>query len=396
MRQTIRTVSAASRERLEEHAGGWSPRDGARRLRVLSIAGTRPEAIKFAPLIHALAERPGIASLLVATGQHRALFHEALEPFGLSADVDLALPNHEIDSFCAALRQATARLIDDLAPDLILVQGDTSSAWAAAQAAAALGVPVGHVEAGLRSGDPDLPWPEERNRREIDALSSLLFAPTPAAVDNLADARGEVHLTGNTGIDALLWMRSRQPPLLHDSMPRLILVTCHRREALFHLPAVADALLAIAERPDVRLHLPLHPNPAVAPVLTALLGRHPRILLEPALPYPALVRMLDAAHLLLTDSGGLQEEAPALGLPTLVLREVTERPESIACGTARLVGLNPRRIVGETLRLLDNPSAHAAMAVPAFPYGRGDAARRIVTAIESWCGRAVEAIRPAL
>lgn len=352
-----------------------------RPLRVMAIAGTRPEAIKFAPLVRALLARPQIEPLLVATGQHRAMFHQALATFGLAADIDLALPNPSIAAFCAGLGEALPALFAAYAPDLVLVQGDTSSALAAAQAAQAAGIPVGHVEAGLRSGDPLLPWPEEYNRRTIDALSTLLFAPTEEAVANLGHASGRVFLTGNTGIDALLWTRDRLPMTLHESATRLILVTCHRREAIPRLGDLQRALLRLAGREDVRIHIPVHPNPLVERALREGLGNHPRILIEPALAYPELVRLLDVAHLLLTDSGGLQEEAPALGLPTLVLRDVTERPEPVAHGNAVLVGLDPDRIVAAATRLLDDPAAHAAMSRPAFHYGRGDASQRIADAI---------------
>lgn len=359
---------------------------GSRRaapLRVVSVAGTRPEAIKFAPLVRAFAARGDIAHVLVATGQHPKLFPEALAEFGLAADVDLALPNAGPDAHAAALAEALPPLLARLAPDLLLVQGDTTSAWAAAHAAKACGIAVGHVEAGLRSGDPLNPWPEERNRREIDALADLLFAPSAAALANLAGLPGRPVLTGNTGIDALLWLRGRAAARPGPTDHRLVLVTCHRRESIARLDDVAAALLALARREDVRLRLPLHPNPALAPLERALAG-HPRIFVEPALGYADLVGLLAAADLLLTDSGGLQEEAPALGLPALVLRETSERPEVIASGNARLVGLDPARIVAEAARLLDDPAARAAMARPAFPYGRGDAAERTVAAILAW------------
>lgn len=352
--------------------------------RILSIAGTRPEAIKFAPLVPLLARHHGIEHRLIATGQHGALFHAALADFGLAADGDLALRNADPDDFADRVAGAMPGLVAAFAPDLLLVQGDTTSAWAAARAAAALGVPIGHVEAGLRSGNPALPWPEERNRREIDAVSALLFAPSPAAAANLAGHPGTVHVTGNSGIDALLDMRARLPLTLHDSAPKLILVTCHRREAIPRLPDLAAALLHLARRADVIILLPVHGNPAIDGPLRARLGGHARIRLEPPLAYPDLIRLMESAHLLLTDSGGLQEEAPALGLPTLILRETTERPEPIAGGNARLVGLDPARIVAETTRLLDDAGAHGAMAHPSFPYGRGDAAPRIVAAIAAW------------
>jgi UDP-N-acetylglucosamine 2-epimerase (non-hydrolysing) len=355
-------------------------------MRILSIAGTRPEAIKFAPLVRMLDHRPGVEHRLIATGQHGSAFHQALAWFGLAADHDLALANPDPDSFAEALGIALPRLIRHQAPDLVLVQGDTTSAWATALTVAAMGVPVGHVEAGLRSGNPRLPWPEERNRREIDGVSTLLFAPCAAAAANLIGLPGRTFVTGNTGIDALFAMRDRLPITFHDSARKLILVTCHRREAIQRLPDLAAALIALADRSDVDIVLPAHGNPAIGGPLRILLGGHPRITIERPMPYAELIRLMDCAHLLLTDSGGLQEEAPALGLPALILRDVTERPEAVASGNARLVGLDPARIVAETMRLLDDPHAHAAMSRPAFPYGRGDAAPRIADAILDWFG----------
>jgi UDP-N-acetylglucosamine 2-epimerase (non-hydrolysing) len=355
--------------------------------RIVTIAGTRPEAIKLAPLVRQLDAHPAIEHGLIATGQHGAEFHRCLGYFGLTADDDLAIPNIGLDDFTEAVAVAVTRLVERRRPDLVLVQGDTSSAWATALAVAAVGVPVGHVEAGLRSGDPTMPWPEERNRIEIDTLSTLLFAPSEAAARNLSGLPGEIHVTGNTGIDALIEMRGHAPAAFHDGGGRkLILVTCHRREAIPRLPDLAEALRRIARREDVSIVLPVHGNPAIGGALRALLAGVPNIDLVDPLSYPELVRMMGAAHLLLTDSGGLQEEAPALGLPALILRDLTERPEPVASGNARLVGLDPNNIVRETARLLDDPRAHAAMARPSFPYGRGDAAPRIVEAIARWLG----------
>lgn len=355
-----------------------------RQVKVALIAGTRPEAIKLAPLLKQLRRRPAFAPTMIATGQHPVLLRAALAEFGLRADHDLALPNKGLEAFCASLATALSPLLAGMAPDLVLVQGDTSSAWVAARVADALGLPVGHVEAGLRSGDERMPWPEERNRREIDALSTLLFAPSARAAGNLRDASGRVVVTGNTGIDALFAILEAAPPRLRETGIRLLLVTCHRREAIPRLADLCAALLALAARPDVHIHLPVHPNPAVAETLRARLGGHPNILIETALPYRDLVALLGRADLLLTDSGGLQEEAPALGLPTLVLRDVTERPEPVTSGNARLVGLDRARILHEATRLLDDPTAYAAMARPSFPYGRGDAATKIADAIEDW------------
>jgi UDP-N-acetylglucosamine 2-epimerase (non-hydrolysing) len=353
-------------------------------MRILSIAGTRPEAIKFAPLVRVLSHRTGVEHRLIATGQHGSAFHRTLDWFGLTADRDLDLPNPDPDTFAAALGATLPSLIREHSPDLVLVQGDTTSAWATALTVAAMGVPVGHVEAGLRSGNPRLPWPEERNRIEIDGVSTLLFAPSATAAANLIGLPGRTFVTGNTGIDALMEMRARLPLTVHDGGRKLILVTCHRGEAIPRLPDLARALIRLADRPDVDILLPVHGNPAVAGPLRALLAGKPGLRIEPPMPYPDLVRALDAAHILLTDSGGLQEEAPALGLPTLVLRDITERPEPIASGNARLIGLDPDRIVAETLALLDGDGLHAAMSRPVFPYGKGDAARHIADAIADW------------
>ncbi|WP_156678704.1 non-hydrolyzing UDP-N-acetylglucosamine 2-epimerase [Sphingomonas profundi] len=360
-------------------------------LRLLTIAGTRPEAIKLAPLALAAAARPGIDHRLVATGQHGALFHDALAAFHVAADADMRLlvQGQSIEALAALVGEGVARAIADVRPHVLLVQGDTTSAWAAARAAYALGVPVGHIEAGLRSGDMASPWPEERNRVEIDALATLLFAPTHGAAANLAGEpgiAGEVAVTGNTGIDALLAIHARPPaPAIRPGARRLILATTHRRENIgAGIAGICAALRALARRPDVDIVLPVHPNPAVQAQILAALSGCARIDLPPALDYPAMVRLMARAHLILSDSGGVQEEAPALGVPLLVLRENSERPEVLESGNARLVGTDPARILAAAEAILDDPAAHAAMARPAFPYGRGDAAERILDAIEDW------------
>jgi UDP-N-acetylglucosamine 2-epimerase (non-hydrolysing) len=368
-----------------EIAGGPPP---VRPLRIMTVAGTRPEAIKVAPIALAARRHPHIEHRLVATGQHADIFHDALASFGIHADDDLRLgaPGRDMDTLAALVADALPRLFDEHAPDMLLVQGDTTTAWAAALAAHAHGISVGHIEAGLRSHDPELPWPEERNRIEIDAIAMLLFAPTPLAAANLAAepaVSGRIHVTGNTGIDALLWTRRQAPALLHDSGTRLILVTCHRRENFGEpLRHICDALVQLARREDVRIVLPVHPNPAIQGPVHAALADVPGISLIEPLPYPEMVRLMAAAHLLLTDSGGLQEEAPALGLPTLVLRDNTERPEALATGNLALVGTRTADIVAAAARLLDDPRAHAAMSHTAFPYGDGASAERIVSAIE--------------
>lgn len=354
------------------------------------MAGTRPEAIKLAPVAQAAARRAAVDACFVATGQHRELFDDVVAAFGLTIDRNLGLlvPGQGMDALTGGIMAAMPALIRALRPDMLLVQGDTASAWAAARAAHRLGVPIGHVEAGLRSHDLTRPWPEERNRVEIDALSTLLLAPTEQARRNLVAepaVGGHIVVTGNSGIDALLAMRRRASgTTFHEPGRRLILVTCHRHENIGDgIATIALALRRIAGRPDVRVVLPLHPNPAVRSGLRAALAGSPVELIAP-LPYPDMVRLMDAAHLILSDSGGLQEEAPALGVPLLVLRDNSERPEALAAGNIALIGTDPDRIVAATIRLLDDPAAYAAMARPAFPYGRGDAAEKILDAIEDW------------
>ena len=272
-------------------------------------------------------------------------------------------------------------------PDLIVVQGDTSSALGGALAGFAAGVPVAHVEAGLRTRDPALPWPEEEYRTRIDARAELLFAPTDLAALNLACERvpGEVRVTGNTGIDALLEVEARLPAAIrHRSAPRL-LVTCHRRESWgAGLASIAAAVIALAQEGKVEIRVVLHPNPTVAGAMRDALSGSPGIRLEEPCSHPELVRKMRDTDLILSDSGGIQEEAPALGVPLLVLREKTERPEGIASGNMRLVGTSRDRIVGVARQLLNNPAELAKMGRRAFPYGDGRAAPRIAAHIDRW------------
>lgn len=347
------------------------------------MAGTRPEAIKLAPLKREAAWQPDVDFTLVGTGQHPRLFAEALAPFDVEADdlLSLAGPGQDIDGLTAAIRSALPGLLARYRPDMVVVQGDTTSAWATALAAAEAGVPLAHVEAGLRSGDPLRPWPEERNRREIDHLSDLLFAPTEIAVDNLLreGVAGRIHLTGNSGIDALFAVRDLVQPKNSEDGMRHVVVTCHRRENQgAALAKVATAIRSLATRGDLRLLVPLHPNPAAGDALKALLDGSPHIELLPPLTYPEMIATVRGAALVLSDSGGLQEECPALGVPLLVLRENSERPECVYSGNALLVGTDPDRIMAQATRLLDDPDAHSAMARPALPFGDGKAAGRIL------------------
>jgi len=363
----------------------------SRTVRLLCVAGTRPEAIKFSPLLLAAANRPNFDCRLCATGQHGELFDEPLADFGLKADVRLSplLFDPSPDVMTERFADAIELLLMAERPDMVLVQGNTTSAYDGALAAYRLGIPLGHVEAWLRSHDFDHPWPEERNRVMIDRLADLLFAPTPESAANLeyeADmVKGCCLVTGNTGIDALLAMRTRLclPDRMSDRA--FILLTCHRRESIgAGIEAICAAALQLADRGDVDILCPVHPNPAVGAMVRTMLGHHPAITLIGALGYRDAVAAMARARLILTDSGGIQEEAPALGTPVLVLREVTERPEGIASGNLRLVGTDTDRIVAEACRLLDDPVAYAAMARPTFPFGQGDASVKILDVIEQY------------
>ena len=362
---------------------------------VLVVLGTRPEVIKLAPVVAALRAAPSLTARVCVTGQHREMLDQMLRVFAIAADHDLAVMQPAQD-----LADVTARVLlglrDVLAakrPAAVLVQGDTTSAMAAALAAFYAGVPVGHVEAGLRTGRPDQPFPEEMNRRLVGQLATWHYAPTAAAADNLrregTDA-ARILITGNTVVDALRSIAARPPPLpppldeaaLADR--RLVLVTGHRRESFgAGLANLCAALRALADRyPDLLVVYPVHLNPAVDAPVRAALGDHPRVRLTPPLDYLGFVALLRRAHLAITDSGGVQEEAPSFGVPVLVTRAVTERGEALAAGTARLVGTDRDAIVGAATALLDEPAAHAAMRAATNPFGDGHAAERIVAHLE--------------
>jgi len=348
------------------------------------VIGTRPEAIKVAPVAHALAER-GISPSLVLTGQHRDLdpFDFGLgelpaERLGCPGEQD---PHRHVGAVTAAFLPSVAR-----SPDLVVVQGDTSSALGAALAGFTAGVPVAHVEAGLRTHDVQLPWPEEEYRTAIDARADLLFAPTEVAADNLRGEQvpGEIHVTGNTSIDAILALEAQLPtaPLRNGKRPKL-LVTAHRRESWGEgLRSIADALHELAS--DADIDFVLHPNRHVAAAMRGLLCEAAHIRLIEPCGHRELVERMRNADLILSDSGGIQEEAPALGVPLLVLREKTERPEGLASGSACLVGTSTDRIVTEAHRLLHDPAKLAQMRKRSFPYGDGKSGRRIAKIIEDW------------
>lgn len=372
----------------------WHEGTGMRTL-VSCVIGTRPEAIKMAPVVLELGQRPWARSSVVLTAQHRHLVDPLLAWFGITADHDLdAMQENQ------TLAELTSRVITRLSdlfqrerPDIVLAQGDTTTVLGTALACFYLRIPFGHVEAGLRSGTLNQPFPEEFNRIVADRLAAIHFAPTEIARATLVAegvATDSIHLTGNTVIDALLWTGSKNPdlPIAIGKGSRVILMTLHRRENFGKairaiLGAVRDIVL---RNPDVEVIYPVHPNPNVRRPAHEVLGNLARVHLTEPLPYPALVAALKRCHLVITDSGGIQEEAPAFGKPTLVTRDVTERPEAIAAGVALLVGTDPQRIILEVERILDRIT-YRAPASGVSPYGDGSAARQIGDALEKWLTR---------
>lgn len=366
---------------------------------MLSVVGTRPEAIKMAPVVRALAAPDsGVEGLLLVTGQHRQMLDQALVDLELSPhlDLDLMRPDQTAAQVLARVVAGVAEAIGEARPDMVLVHGDTGTAAGAAQAAFLTRVPLGHVEAGLRSGSLAQPFPEEGNRRVVDTLAQVLWAPTPGAAahlerEGLRDRR--ILVTGNTVIDALhqALPKARRTPIPGFAVPDgapVVLVTAHRRES-FGAPFedLCRGLRRVAdENPAAHVVYPVHLNPNVREPVIAILGGHPRIhLLEP-MGYLAFVRLMERATLVITDSGGIQEEAPALGKPVLVMRERTERPEAVAAGTVRLVGTRAATIAREARRLLTDPAAYRAMARAVNPYGDGRAAARIAASVRAELG----------
>ncbi|MEG3178403.1 UDP-N-acetylglucosamine 2-epimerase (non-hydrolyzing) [Sphingomonas sp. RB3P16] len=372
--------------------------------RVLLIFGTRPEAIKLFPVIAALQQTAGITVRTCVTAQHRGLLDQVLAIAGVTPDIDLDLmePGQSLDRLTARLLVGLGDVMDAEKPDRVIVQGDTATAMVGALAAYYRKVPVSHVEAGLRSGDIYHPWPEEVNRRIVAPIADQHFAPTETAASALRReniAPETIHVTGNTVIDALHATRARlaADPTLASGLDaiaarfagkRIILVTTHRRENFGGgMDNIAHALARIAERDDVAILFPMHPNPNVVAAMERVLGERPNVARIDPLDYPHFIRALDLCHLALTDSGGVQEEAPALAKPVLVMRETTERPEGVEAGTAKLVGTDPDRIVAEVAALLDDPAAYAAMARAHNPFGDGHASARIATIIGEWAIR---------
>ncbi|MBD2294967.1 UDP-N-acetylglucosamine 2-epimerase (non-hydrolyzing) [Anabaena sphaerica FACHB-251] len=358
------------------------------------ILGTRPEAIKLAPVIQVFQSSPDLEVQVILTGQHREMVAQVMQLFKLKADHNLEImqPQQSLNDITCRSLQGLEALFREQKLDLVIVQGDTTTAFAAALAAFYQKIPVGHVEAGLRTDDLFNPYPEEANRRLISQITQLHFAPTSLAVENLqaSGVLGEIHLTGNTVIDALLNVAATNPacdiPNLNWGEYRTILATVHRRENWGEpLQAIAQSFLQILNQfPDTALLLPLHRNPTVREPLQHLLGDHPRIFLTEPLDYAELVGAIGRSHLLLTDSGGLQEEAPSLGKPVLVLRDTTERPEAVTAGTAKLVGTETESIVAAASELLSNPEAYTAMANAINPFGDGHAAERILEIVRNY------------
>jgi len=367
-------------------------------MKILSVFGTRPEAIKMAPLVKALAEQSAMESVVCVTGQHKQMLQQVLDLFDITPQYDLELmtQNQTLNGLSARLLTAFDDVLETVRPDRILVHGDTTTAMMSAMAAFHRRIPIGHVEAGLRTGDLYQPWPEEMNRRTIDVCADLLFAPTDSSRRNLQaeNLGGRILVTGNTVIDALLQTTQRilkndafraeldaHFPFLKDDR-KVLLVTGHRRENFGSgFANICEALAKLARRDDIQIVYPIHLNPNVrGPVQTALAGLPNVHLIEP-LDYARFVRLMQRAHVILTDSGGVQEEAPSLGKPVLVMRNVTERPEAVQAGTVRLVGTEVDSIVGAVNHLYDNDDAWRAFSQRLNPYGDGLASQRIVAAL---------------
>lgn len=370
-------------------------------MKVLSVFGTRPEAIKMAPVVNALAAAEQINAKVCVTAQHREMLDQVLNLFEIVPDYDLNLmkPGQGLTDITSAVLAGLSQVLEDFVPDLVLVHGDTTTTLAATLAAYYKQIAVGHVEAGLRTGNIYSPWPEEVNRKVTGAIAQLHFAPTERAKQNLlAEAvdPAVVLVTGNTVIDALLQIAATldrdaalsaelDTRLGLDPDRRMILVTGHRRES--HgggFDRICAALAKLAERGDTQIVYPVHLNPNVKGPVERRLGDLPNVSLISPQDYLPFVHLMKRAELIITDSGGVQEEAPSLGKPVLVMRDTTERPEAIEAGTVKLVGTDTDLIVSEATTLLDNPAAYEAMSFAHNPYGDGRAAVRILDRIKSW------------
>jgi UDP-N-acetylglucosamine 2-epimerase (non-hydrolysing) len=370
--------------------------------RVMVIYGTRPEAIKLAPVIRAIGASPRLRPLVALTGQHQAIVEQVNRIFGINPDHDLDVirPGQSLHGLTARVLERLGPALQQERPDAVVVQGDTTSAFAGALAAFYEHVPVVHVEAGLRTGDLYSPFPEEANRRLTGQIASLHLAPTPVSEGNLLrdgiPAR-RVMVTGNTVIDALLWTVKQRVPYGDPALEAIdstdapvLLVTTHRRESWGQrMQDVAGAVAGLARKhPDLMVVLPLHPNPVVREALLPVLQGLDNVMLIEPMGYGAFARLLQRSTIVLTDSGGVQEEAPSLGKPVLVTRDTTERPEAVSAGTARLVGTDPDRVYSEVDQLLTSPRAYKTMANAVNPYGDGHAAQRTAEAIKHMFGLA--------
>ena len=368
-------------------------------MRVLSVFGTRPEAIKMAPLVRALAADTQIDSRVCVTAQHREMLDQVLNLFGIQSnhDLDIMRPGQDLSHITQAVLAGMGDVLDQEKPDRLLVHGDTTTTFAATLAAYYRQIPVGHVEAGLRTGDPYAPFPEEMNRKLTDCIADVYFAPTDGAAENLRREgvdSSRIAITGNTVIDALLQVvgdlstdtdRRNAVASCFQDIPndrRLILVTGHRRENFGDgFQRICHALRTLAKRGDVEIAYPVHLNPNVQSPVNAILSDCPNVHLMAPQDYLPFVYLMDRCHLVITDSGGIQEEAPALGKPVLVMRDVTERPEAVNAGTVKLVGTDTDAIVSETALLLDDEAVYNTMSRAHNPYGDGKASERIVREI---------------
>jgi UDP-N-acetylglucosamine 2-epimerase (non-hydrolysing) len=370
------------------------------------VLGTRPEAIKMAPVVRALHHHPGTTPIVVSTGQHREMLDQVLDLFCIIPDIDLQVMQHrqELHKITSKIMTGTTEAIAEFKPDAMVVQGDTTTAMAAGLTALYEQVPVVHVEAGLRSGDMANPFPEEANRRLVGVLAALHLAPTAQARVNLLHdgvEDSQIVVTGNTVIDALLWGTALDSPwedtaleILDRDDRKMVLVTAHRRESWgAPMRGIGRALAGIARcQPDVLIVVPIHRNPAVREALVPQFDGLDNIIVTEPAGYGSFCRLLKRCHLVVTDSGGVQEEAPSLGKPVLVMRDVTERTEGVMAGTARLVGTDVDRIRNSVLELLNNQFAYDQMASVANPYGDGRAAERSVSAIAHLLGRGPRAV----
>ena len=373
------------------------------------IFGTRPEAIKLFPVIDALTRYSDMRTEVLVSGQHRQMLDQVLAISGIMPDYDLDLmqPGQSLDALTARLLEAIGSVLDTAKPDRVIVQGDTATAMVGALAAYYRKIPVSHVEAGLRSRDIYRPWPEEVNRKIIGTIADQHFAPTAVSAEALrseAVPANRVFVTGNTVIDALHWVTKRiaqNPSLANKLAPlearflgrKIIGITTHRRENFGNsMGNIAAAIAVIAARDDVACIFPVHMNPNVRAIMDAALGNLPNVALIEPLDYPNFAHLLSISHIMLTDSGGVQEEAPALGKPVLVLRDTTERPEGITAGTAKLIGTDKQRIISEVFNLLDDDASYSAMARAHNPFGDGYASRRIADIV--WNARRQDHLLP--